>query len=350
MWLGVLGPVRCTVDGRHVEVSGRLNRALLAALAVNRDRVTGVGELVVALWGDEPPPAAEKVVRNRVSVLRHLLTSNVVETIGAGYRLGRDVILDVTVFEDTAREATERLGLWRGAPFDGVREWPPASTASIRLGELRAHLEEVVVAEQLDRGVDPSSLVGTAEQLVQTEPFHERRWALLMRTLYLAGRQHDALRAFERARLLLRDELGLSPGSELLASSDSILNHEPSLGPHTTHALTAEPVHSALIGRDDEITAMRTSLAEQRFVTLVGLGGVGKTSLAHEVIAGCDVPCYMADLSMVDDPARVGETVARPSPDRRRDRPGARHTCVGVDGRPLPAGAGQLRARPRCRG
>ena len=155
MWLGVLGPVRCTVDGRHVEVSGRLNHALLAALAVNRDRVTGVGELVVAaLWGDEPPPAAEKVVRNRVSVLRHLLTSNVVETIGAGYRLGRDVILDVTVFEDTAREATVRLGLWRGAPFDDVREWPPARTASIRLGELRAHLEGVR-AEQLDRGVDP---------------------------------------------------------------------------------------------------------------------------------------------------------------------------------------------------
>ena len=56
---------------------------------------------------------------------------------------------------------------------------------------------------------------------------------------------------------------------------------------------------------------MRTLLAEQRFVTLVGLGGVGKTSLAHQVSAGCDVPCYMADLSMVDDPARVGETVAR---------------------------------------
>ena len=52
MWLGVLGPVECAVDGTAVEVPGRLNRALLAALAVDRERVTGIDELVDALWRD----------------------------------------------------------------------------------------------------------------------------------------------------------------------------------------------------------------------------------------------------------------------------------------------------------
>ena len=229
MWLGVLGPVQCVVGDRTVDVTRHLNRAVLAALAVDRDRVTGIDELVDALWRNEPPAAPDKLARNRVSQLRGQLTAGFIDTVGVGYRLGAAVEVDARDFEDPRRPGLDRLAMWRGAPFEDVADWPPARAAVVRLGELRAHLEEVAVAEQLDVGVDASGLVGLAEVLVDAEPFRERRWALLMRTLYLAGRQHDALQAFQRARLLLRDELGLSPGAELLDVERSILNQDPLL-------------------------------------------------------------------------------------------------------------------------
>ena len=109
MWLGVLGPVECVVGQTAVDVSGRLNRALLAALAVDRDRVTGIDELVDALWLDAPPLAAEKVVRNRVSQLRGILSSPFIETVGAGYRLGSSVAVDADEFEDAQRGSGDRL-------------------------------------------------------------------------------------------------------------------------------------------------------------------------------------------------------------------------------------------------
>jgi predicted ATPase/DNA-binding SARP family transcriptional activator len=308
MWLGVLGPVECMVDGTPVEVPGRLNRAMLAALGVDSRRVTGIDELVDALWAGEPPTAAEKVVRNRVSLLRARLGAAFVETVGGGYRLGADVTVDAGQFEDPGRLGTERLALWRGVPYGVIAEWPPARVAAIRLGELRAHLEEVAIAQQLEGGVDASGLVGQAEQLVETEPFRERRWALLMRTLYLAGRPRDALGAFQRARVLLRDELGLSPGAELLAVERSILNPQRSpAAPSPTIVCRS----SRLIGRADDASAVGALLRDERLVTLSGLGGVGKTSLAHELSMEWAEKRYVIDLAAIDAPERVGEAVAR---------------------------------------
>jgi predicted ATPase/DNA-binding SARP family transcriptional activator len=314
MWLGVLGPVQCVVGERPVKVTGRLSRALLAALAVDPDLVTGVDELVDALWGDGPPAAAEKVVRNRVSQLRGVLTTAFIDTVGAGYRMGSTVEIDARRFEDHQLPGALRLALWRGAPFGDIAEWPPARAAAGRLGELRAHLEEVAIVEQLDAGVDAGSLAGRVEGLVDAAPFRERRWALLMRTLYLAGRQHDALQAFQRARVLLREELGLSPGTELVDVERSILNQEPALRPARLTAVasigTVSPSPSRLIGRSDDVEAVRGLLDEHRLVTVAGLGGVGKTSLARRIASDWRAH-HLVDLTSIDDAARVDETVAR---------------------------------------
>ena len=197
--------------------------------------------------------------------------------------------------------------------------------------------QEVAIAEQLDVGVDASALVGASRALVEAEPFRERRWALLMRTLYLAGRQHDALQAFQRARVLLRDELGLSPGAELLAIERSILNQEPSLDPPATPPGWS-PIRSrdglALIGRTMTSRCVTSLLDEQRLVTVVGLGGVGKTSLAPHVAAGWpEHRCRPAPRSTTR-PGSI-ETVARDPANRRRRAPGT----------PSPAGP---RLAPTC--
>ena len=58
----------------------------------------------------------------------------------------------------------------------------------------------------------------------------ERLIASLMLALYRAGRQTDALDAFQAARRRLVDELGLEPGPELQELQRRILEHDPTLG------------------------------------------------------------------------------------------------------------------------
>ena len=93
--------------------------------------------------------------------------------------------------------------------------------------KLRA-LEDCIDAElELGRNGD---LVGELEALVETHPLRERFRAQLMRALYQAGRQADALDAFQAARDVLTEELGLEPGEELRTLQQAILRHDPSLG------------------------------------------------------------------------------------------------------------------------
>ena len=185
--------------------------------------------------------------------------------------------------------------MWRGAPFgDSLsghrRERPP-----VRLGELRAHLEEVAIAEQLDAGVDASVLVGGVEGLVDAEPFRERRWALLMRTLYLAGRQHDALQAFQRARVLLRDELGSARAPSCSTSNDRSSTTSPSLRPSQATATSrgVSPPTSRLVGRGEDVVAVRDRLHEQRRVVCPPIWI--RSLVAKTIGAGCRRTDVLAD-------------------------------------------------------
>ena len=66
----------------------------------------------------------------------------------------------------------------------------------------------------LDRGA-AAELVPELERIAAEHPFEERPWRQLMLALYRAGRQADALDAFQRARHGLAAELGLEPGEQL---------------------------------------------------------------------------------------------------------------------------------------
>src|SRR4029079_9563928 len=59
---------------------------------------------------------------------------------------------------------------------------------------------------------------------VGAEPLDEGWWALLMRVHYRRGHQAEALRTLQRARRVLADELGLSPGPELQQPERAVLD------------------------------------------------------------------------------------------------------------------------------
>ena len=128
-----------------------------------------------------------------------------------------------------AREAlAAAVALGRGQPLQGVGRHTGLAAEAVRLNEEFLTALETRVEADLAAG-GGAELVGELENLVRDHPFRERLWSHLLVALYRSGRQADALAAYQRARRLLRDELGLEPGGELQRLERAILGQDPSL-------------------------------------------------------------------------------------------------------------------------
>ena len=103
-----------------------------------------------------------------------------------------------------------------------------AAAEAARLEELRLVASETRFEIDLALGED-AALVPELEKALGEQPTRERLWELLIRALYRAGRQSDALLAYVRARKVLADELGVDPGPGLQAVHAAVLAQDPAL-------------------------------------------------------------------------------------------------------------------------
>ena len=105
---------------------------------------------------------------------------------------------------------------------------PFALEAAPRLQELELAAREELFGLELELGRHEGIVVGL-EAVVAAHPYREHLRALLMLALYRSGRQADALAAYQDARNVLVEELGIDPGEELQELERAILRQEPSL-------------------------------------------------------------------------------------------------------------------------
>ena len=310
----VLGSLEVVEGDRPVALGGPQQRALLAVLLVHRGESVSSDRLIDALWGEQAPASAVKIVQGYVSNLRRVLGDGLLVTRGGGYLLQAEPgQTDLDRFESLVAEGRralqegdaptaaarlrDALGLWRGPPLADLAYESFAQAEIARLEESRL----AALADRIDAELalgEHARLVGELEALVREHPLRERLVGQLMLALYRSGRQADALETYRRAREWL-SELGLEPGPALRELEQSILRQDQSLAFTRTAPPDERSSRSALavpllaqipprgpsvIGREGELEELGRLLADASIplLTVTGTGGTGKTTLAVE--------------------------------------------------------------------
>ena len=324
MKLEVLGPLRVVDDeGRHVPVPAPRLRVLLAALALHANAPVPTEALAELVWDGAPPGAASVTLRSYVHRLRTELGPALARRIVShppGYTcLAEEQEVDALWFEALCRETdaavSERrwaqasqtaelaASLWRGTPLLDVPCQTLHDGFAPRLEQLRTQMLENQVEAALALGRH-EHWVQPLRELVTAHPLRERFHAQLMQALARCGRQAEALAAYQDARKLLVEELGIEPGPELRQLHKRILAGEgnpaaprasaeqaPEIAPVAAAVPRQLPVATRhFTGRRDELDLI-TGLHRSSRPTDVpggtvvisaidGMAGIGKTTLA----------------------------------------------------------------------
>ena len=327
----ILGPLEVVAASEPVRLGGRTEQIVLAALLVDADRVVSADRLLDILWGEEIPNTGLKTLRSHLSRIRGRLKpwGQPIETVADGYVLRTDAVeIDAQRFERLLVEARARrdsanhpvavnllgeaLDFWRGRALHGLEDYEFARVEAVRLEELRLEALESRIDSELEMGRH-ERLVAEVERLVEEHPLREGLWRLLMIALYRAGRQAEALRAFQRARTVLGEELGIEPSPDLTELEEAILLQSDTVAaPTTAVRLDFVPeVRTSFIGRDDEMAELLSLLRDHRGVTVTGTGGSGKTRLSLEAVQGIsgdyEDGVLFVELAAVSDPDLVPE-------------------------------------------
>ena len=284
----MLGPLEVRRDGELIAVPGGKTAELLVHLALEAGAPVRADRLVDDLWGGAP--TNRNTLQQKVARLRRGLGD--ASAVGAGddgYRLAveptavdvhrvlRDAaaataLLDEGDHAGAAETSAAALALFRGEVLPGAGDW--AQGHRNRLEEARVKLLQTRLAARLRLGED---VVDELEAAVATAPYQEGLWELLVTALYRAGRQADALAAYQRVRVKLADDLGLEPGPRLKEIEREVLAQDEGLGAPSGNLPSLVP---GLVARDGEIAALVDLIASHRVVEVVGPGGIGKTALA----------------------------------------------------------------------
>ena len=316
-----LGPIVVVRDDVAVDLGPPKQRAVLALLLVHRNTALPADRILEHLWGDDGDGKLN-ALRVHVSRLRDALDpersrgeDSVLETVGNGYRLNADDDhVDVARFEtltatgrtllrtDPSRAATTlrtALELWRGSPYEDFIYDEFVQAEVHRLSEIRIDAIEDRIEADLATGL-AGQLVSELEALRQDHPLRERLAAHQALALYRSGRPAEALRAIDRFRRHVGDELGIEPSPRVLHLEEQILLHDERIQPDLPAAdtllgptraatnpfkgLRSFGAHDAgtFFGRDALIAELlRTIGRGQHLIALVGASGSGKSSVVR---------------------------------------------------------------------
>jgi DNA-binding SARP family transcriptional activator len=300
----LLGPIDfVTARGERIELPSAAQRRVVAVLAL------AAGATQRADYLSDVLEVSAGSLRTTVSRLRSTIGADVIRTNSTGYRIA--CATDATMFTDRLVEQPDHpdrlavlddaLALWRGPVLDEFAHESWAAPEVARLDELHALAIEDR-ADVLIMRSRSSEAIAALEPHCAANPLRDRPRGLLMQALASAGRQADALRAYQEYRAVLIDETGTEPSDFVRSVERRVAagwhggedsEREPELrtrgAAEDRHALDT-PLHRALvdatelIGRQREMTWLESDLVaarsgSMRTVLLGGEAGLGKSTL-----------------------------------------------------------------------
>ncbi len=323
----VLGPVGVGPVGQPTTPTSNILRAVLAALALAGPGGLSGGELFETVWGSRDARSMDSTLTVNIHRLRQWLRATTGGRVSItrttnGYALDLsegEVDADRFVRLAEAAEALEpaekaealgaALALWRGPALADVPDGSADQLAVTRL-ELRRVTAVVDFAGALVGSGQAEQAIHALSPLVEDHPLDERVVGAWIEALAATGRRADALDAYERLRLRLRDEMGADPGRALSQVLTRVLRQESPAPAEVSVPVVSEPQQptvrtdllvpaqlpadtyvftgrSAALSRLDILkrgtsaASTATGTGPQYHIALVtGAGGIGKTSLA----------------------------------------------------------------------
>ncbi len=318
----ILGPARAWRGNAELDLGPPTRQALLALLLAAGGQPVTMSAIIDVLWGEDAPNSAVNLVHRHVGALRrlaepglpHRATGSVILPGSGGYRMIVDAdTLDLLRFRRLSEHAVraaeagnptqatelfaEAMALWRGQVAAGVPD--RIRTQPVFLSVAREQLVAARRAATAALASPPVSedIVTGIQRLADVNPLDEDLHAALVLLLAATGQQADALATYRTMRDRLSDELGIDPGPQLRAARDQVLVAPPA--PATPVAATrVVPTQlpadlASFTGRAAELARARTLLGGVStapvITTIVGMAGVGKTTLAvrlaHDIAA-----------------------------------------------------------------
>jgi DNA-binding SARP family transcriptional activator len=235
-------------DGAGLDIAQPRQRALLTVLLLNANQEMSISRLSQALLEEDGSAVSAGAIRTQVWALRRLLAParrlHTREYRGYSLEVGPGE-LDVAQFRELSsqgrhafesadlraavRSLSQALALWREPVLADVPATLAMGPVAQRLLDERRAARELLTEARLGLG-EHAGLVPELREAAASDPGNERLWEQLMLALHAAGRSAEALAVYQRARTLMRAELGLEPGHRLRLLQGRVLAGDPEPG------------------------------------------------------------------------------------------------------------------------
>lgn len=325
----LLGTGKVWLADECVEFSSDKRFYLLGFLAytgewVSRDR------LAYLFWPDVSTKVSKHRLRQLLKRVRALAWLSDLEVERSRVRWTVDA--DVRAFSHAIDEDDWELALelYRGPLLDGMTgdassefaEWLELERATLQ-NRWRAHLLQKAGRPGQDERNQP--IVRHLATLLQTDEFDEEVLRAYMTSLFHSGRRTSAIAVYEEFAERVRDVLGLEPMPATQRLADSVRHAENEIvlaeiikSENGSPVLSTAPPASTFVGRDVELASVMGMLVQPacRLLTLVGMGGVGKSRIAWQVAQAWDDPARFVRLDTLSSaagiPGAIADSLGRP--------------------------------------
>jgi predicted ATPase/DNA-binding SARP family transcriptional activator len=311
----LLGEPRVSMSDSTLSVRERVI-ALIAYLVLHRGQSLVRDVVAFALWPDSSETIARNNLRRHINLINTAFRNAGAEAPLAanhrtiGWNEASGIWVDLIAFERSAERietAHEAVELYAG-DFLLRQDYEWASHARERLRARAIALLDGLIDRAQNEG-DVAAAIAFGRRLLQIDPWREDTVRKLIVLRQLAGDRAGAAQEYRNFAKALHEEVGAEPMPETLALLEA--ERAPVHRPAARHNVPT-PV-TRFLGRDSELEEFAALATAHRLVTVVGIGGIGKTRLAVEVAKraaeGGTRGVWFVPLSAVADPALVPSAV-----------------------------------------